>query len=315
MKKTQLALILGGLAIVVSGCGFNRTAEPLQTDSTVFEPVHTLVSEPLDVLPGQTPHQKSLMTAISYDGLNFVPNDGWVADQAQAPDAIIKDGSIYLYYSGWLVGKELNKTALAISEDNGQTWTHHHLTFIDKPVSDAMSPDVVLLEDGTIRMFFNATTGAKQGIFYADSPDGINFTFKTEVGGDEEQVFLDSTTEVFDETWMQYIQGEDASEVLLYEGEQSDSLQYAGLTSFPPDGVPHYPINGYWLGEKYHMLLIDPDTMEMRSMRTENGSDWYTTEGLRIDKPADNEAITDATVVPLEDGTYLMIYTIYHSEV
>jgi len=160
MKAAKLAIILGGLALVVSGCGFNST--PATTDDlSVFQPTSALTNEPTDVDPGVAANRKSLMTAISYDGLTFVPNDGWIVDQAHAPDAIIKDGKIYLYYSGWLVGKELNKTALAISEDNGQTWTHHHLTFIDKLVSDALAPDVVLLDDGTIRMFFNARSGSK----------------------------------------------------------------------------------------------------------------------------------------------------------
>ncbi len=315
MKSTKLALILGGLALVVSGCGFNQSPTPAETDSSIFSPVESLVAEPSDTLPGQTAHQKSLMTAISYDGLNFVPNDGWVADQAHAPDAIIKDGKIYLYYSGWLVGRELNKTALAISEDNGKTWTHHHLTFIDKYVTDALNPDVVLLDDGTIRMFFNALNGSETAVFYADSTDGITFTYKAAVGGDDEQLFADATTTVFNGAWKQYIQGADATEIILFEGEQSDRLQYTGMTAFPPNGTPHYPLNGYWVEDKYHMLLIDPDTMEMRSMRTENGSDWYSVDGLRIEPSENGTAVTDATVVQLDDGTYLMIYALYHSEV
>lgn len=309
-KKTLIAILV--LPLLLSGCG--KPTSPVANTDTSFVPISALTSEPEDTTPGEGPQRKSLYTAISYDGLTFVPTDRLVSAQADAPDIVTKDGNIYLYYSGWVVGDEINDIAVAISKDQGENWKFYNLEYEGLPeISDPTDPDVLILEDGTFRMYFSASTWTGSAIFYADSEDGIHFTYKGLVGINEDQPLEKSTTAVINDHWYQYALGETVDQIYLFEGNQ-DALEFTGITSFPPDGVFHKPINGYWLDGKYQMLLIDPETDVMRSMRTTNGRDWYVVDGERMKAPKDSSSIVDATVTELENGTYLMIYSLYQPE-
>jgi hypothetical protein len=310
MNKTKQFLILLCIPLLLGGCG-NATEDVTSTEP--FNPIMALTTEPDEATPGYGPYRKSLQTAISYDGLTFVPTDEMISGQAHAPDAVIKDGDIYLYYSGWIVGNQINDIALALSEDNGQTWEHRNILIEELPeLSDPTHPDILLLDDNTFRLYFSAHTWTQNGIFYADSTDGINFVYKGVVGVDEQTPLIDSTTHVIDNVWYQYAFGQTAEEIYVFDGDQN-LLDFKAITSFPPNGEVHKPINGYWLNEKYHLLMIEEDAGVMRSMSTINGTDWYVDDGERMSALDDVNSITDATVVQLED-TYLMIYSLYQPE-
>ena len=311
MNKTKLFFSLLIIPLLLSGCG--PLAEPVGGDVEPFQPMMALTSEPDSATPGDAPYRKSLHTAISYDGLTFIPTDEIISAQAHAPDAVTKDEDIYLYYSGWIVGNQINDIALALSEDEGQTWIHYNITIDELPeLSDPTHPDVLLLNDGTFRLYFSAHTWTQSGIFYADSLDGINFVYQGVVGVDTETPLIDSTTHVINEAWYQYSIGDFVEEMYLFEGTE-DWLEFTGITSFPPNGILHRPINGYWLNDKYQLLMIEDETGIMRSMRTSNGTDWYAVDGERMNALNDGTSITDATVVQL-DNTYLMIYSRYQPD-
>ena len=125
--------------------------------------------------------ERRLLLATSTDGDAFLPTGEILTDQGNVPDAVIDErGTVYVYYIGQGIEEGKETTAVAISKDDGATWTYRLLAFQDWPSDrDPSDPDVVLLEDGTFRMFYTGNVqGHDLGILYADSPDGLTFTHK-----------------------------------------------------------------------------------------------------------------------------------------
>lgn len=255
----------------------------------------------------ESPYQRRIMTAISYDGLTFTQNDRWVCDQCHVPDAVVKEGKIYLYYSGWIVGDRINTSVVAVSDDKGQTWTYKYLELTNRDTIDrVVDPDVVLLEDGTFRLFF--TGGQPEGIHYADSPDGVTFGYKGLIFAQQEDVATDSTTFKIDDTWHMYALSEDAIH-RIWHLTSTDALSFTvyDLLSFPNAGVLSMPSNGHWLGDRFYLFMSDPDgTIE--SMWSKNGFDWYPSGETNLEPTEDEVYVKDPTVVDLGDGRYLMFY-------
>ncbi|MBI4435290.1 exo-alpha-sialidase [Candidatus Uhrbacteria bacterium] len=295
--------ILSFATLLLLGVGCLNAPTGLVDD---FEPVRGRATTPGDRVDG--PFEHRLMTAISYDGLSYTQNDTWVADQADSPDAVVKDGTIYLYYTGWIVGDRINTTAVALSRDGGRTWVYKHLELTDAgPIDRVVYPDVVLLEDGTFRLFF--TAGNPQGIHYAESVDGITFAYKGVVFAQSDDIAIDSTTFKVGDTWHMYAASKDGTKRLwhLTSTDGSGFTVYA-MTSFPFENEPRMPGNGYWLEDRYHLYLSSTDDVSIRSTWSKKGFDWYPGEGVRLE-PLETEAwVRDPAIVALENGQYLMFY-------
>ena len=77
--------------------------------------------------PGATsehPGAARLLTARSNNGLTWTRTNEIVSDQANVPDMVIDTkGTIFLYFTGGVVGDRENVTALAKSTDDGENWT------------------------------------------------------------------------------------------------------------------------------------------------------------------------------------------------
>ena len=123
------------------------------TGDNDFEPVF---GETADGPGDYGPWNSRLMIAYSDDGLNWERTNQIVSDQADVPDlAIDEDGTLYLYYTAWELASStvVNTTHVAISEDNGETWTFKFLELngIEENVGSALvDPDIHILEDGLL---------------------------------------------------------------------------------------------------------------------------------------------------------------------
>ncbi len=118
------------------------------------------------------------MLARSADGFNFTRANQIVTDQGDVPDLVVDaEGVVYLYYVGATVGRELNKIAVAISRDRGETWTYHKAVLEGfEGMTEPVDPDVVILPDGTFRLFVTCSTpGDRLRTYYAEGQDGIRF--------------------------------------------------------------------------------------------------------------------------------------------
>ncbi len=299
MQKSLL--FLAALLLLGVGCasGTARVADD-------FEPVRGKATTPADKTGGPFDHR--LMTAISYDGLSYIQNDTWVADQADAPDAVVKDGTIYLYYTGWIVGDRLNTTAVALSQDDGRSWTYKYLELAGGGfINRVVSPDVVLLDDGTFRLFF--TAGNPQGIHFAESADGISFTYKGVVFAQSDDIARDSTTFKVGDTWHLYAASKQGAD-RLWHLTSIDGVTFTvyALTSFPFDNEPRMPGNGLWIEDRYHLFLSSMDNASVRSTWSKEGFDWYPSENARLEPLETEDWVRDPALVSLDNGQYLMVY-------
>ena len=297
-RLSFLALLL----LIGAGC-FQSSEPSLSSD---FTPVHGKASAPA----GDTasPWDRKIMTAISYDGVAFIQNDQWVCDQCHAPDAMRKDGNLYLYYSGHTIGDRVDTTAVAISQDEGKTWVYRYVELEGNSISGRFSrPDVVLLEDGTFRLFF--TGGQPVSIHYAESTDGITFTYKGILFSQSQDKAQDSTTMRIGETWHMYAQSEDGISRLWHlTGADSLALTVYDLTSFPNDGVLSAPSNGFWKDDRFTLFMSDKISGTIGSMWSKDGFDWYPSGQTNLTPTQDEASVEDAAVVDLGDGRYLMFY-------
>ncbi len=299
MKKSFLLFAI----LLLLGIGCPSKSVGLVSD---FEPVRAKATLPQGESDGLQVHR--LMTAISYDGLSYTQNDTWIADQADAPDAVVKDTTIYLYYTGWIVGDRLNTTAVAISQDGGQSWVYKYLKLEQGgPIDRVVSADVVLLEDGTFRLFF--TAGNPQGIHYAQSSDGISFTYMGVVFAQSDDIARDSTTFKVGDTWHMYAASKDGAQ-RLWHLTSTDGVTFTlyALTSFPFDNEPYMPGNGLWLDDRYHLFMSSTDDASIRSMWSKEGFDWYPGDGARLEPLQTEDWVRDPAIVALDNGQTLMFY-------
>lgn len=147
----------------------------------------------------ESPGTFRLFGATSSDGERFT-SLGPIADQANVPDVVADaKGTLYLYYTAGIVNGVRDGLAVAISTNRGRSWTHYAARVTGQQATPT-DPDVALLPEGTIRMWYTAPIGAKPGVAWAESRDGIDFTyggtaFAPEVGA------MDPNTWRVGDTW------------------------------------------------------------------------------------------------------------------
>lgn len=114
-----------------SGCGNTPTSDVRLSalDTSDFTPPTGRAANP----PANSAGERRLLTAASTDGEHFTATGKILTDQANVPDIIVEDdGTLRVYYVGQSIeeGKE-ESTAVAISQDNGESWEFNTLTFKD----------------------------------------------------------------------------------------------------------------------------------------------------------------------------------------
>jgi hypothetical protein len=300
MKK----LLIPSLALLLMGTGCST---PLTSD---FSPATVPATPPAGVDGGA--FERQVVSAVSYDGLNYIQNDMFTAGQFNVPDAIVREnGDIYLYMTGQTVGERFNETAVAISTDQGETWVYKYIDIInDYPLATSpVDPDVVLLDDGTIRMYFTGSAGRNNiGIYYADSTDGLNFTYEGSIYIPSIGDALDSTTFKLGDTWHMYIMKDyDLSQQYYLQSTDGIEFELHSITSFSYEGTPHMPANGIMIDDKYHMFMFEPEEGVMRSMWTKDAISWYPNESTALEPSETEEYVKDPTIIDLGD-THLMFY-------
>lgn len=264
--------------------------------------------------PPESPGEFRLLTALSTDGRAFMPTGYIVSDQANVPD-LISDahGQIYLYYTGWQMGDKKNTIAVALSNDAGETWVHKHISFTGpRANAPAGDPDIVLLPDGTFRLFFTSGDAQTIKIWYADSADGLHFGDIHEAWARADAATLDSTTFWLNGVWHMLVL--DPQRPIQWYATSPDATQFT-LVNQPPilaEGEEYLLSNGYPVPEGYRMIGFSVPQKNFRTFLTRDGAQWAVEPGLALaHDPAsavEFSYIKDAAVLPLADGRYLMVY-------
>lgn len=263
----------------------------------------------------ETPGRRRLMTAISEDGLAFTRTDEVVTDQANVPDMVMgADGTIYLYFSGWEVGDRRNAMGVAVSEDQGDTWTFRQVTISGSlDMTHSGDPDVVLLDDGTFRLYstFALPKSPTQAIFYSESDDGVAFEYDG-VAFQSSPAALDSNTYLAGDTWHMYtLVGETldsyhatSEDGTIFERQSRDSFEIRGQKMVMSNVLP--------FDGGYRMYGFSPRSADIRSFWSTDGETWTAEDGVRLSLDTssglESEYVKDPAVIRLEDGTYFMVY-------
>lgn len=265
--------------------------------------------------PPASAGERRLLTATSTDGVHFTATGAILTDQGNVPDIIVDpDGTIRVYYIGQSIeeGKEEN-TVVALSRDDGTTWEFKKLTFIDLPQPrDPSDPDVVLLEDGTYRMYYTSSIpGDVLGIVYAESPDGITFTYGGVSLQNTTGDAIDSSTTLFGDTWYMTVLQEKVDGQLYATSTDGYTFTLGEDSMLTLPGNRYVASNAMIEGDTLRMFAFSLAEKDIRSFTTSDFLNW-TADDVALDGDAaatlGSNYIQDSSVGMLADGTYFMVY-------
>jgi hypothetical protein len=324
--KSAMYSIVSLSILLLSGCTYTATStdqldnlDSIGIESVAYSTVNVdgdftpPTGRPLNPPPASA-GERRLMTATSTDGLTFTTTGNILTDQGNVPDLVItEDGTVQVYYIGQSIeaGKE-ESTVMASSTDNGETWTFHLLEFNDLPQPrDPSDPDVVLLDDGTYRMYYTSSlSSGKLGIVYATSPDGIHFTYGGEsLEGDVS--LIDSSTFFYGDRWHMFTLQETTPGQV--HATSTDGLHFE-LTSPPELVLPlekYVASNPIFLDGQVGLYAFNLPENNLRLFTSPDLETWTAGEVVMTGDDATTlgtNYLQDSSAVQLQDGTYLMVY-------
>lgn len=290
--------------------GTTNTSETNGQSTLAFdnEPVS---SDPIGDPNG--PFYHDLYLATSSDGLTFVKQGEALIKHASVPDIIkLSDGRIAMYAvdaaqrstSGLLVG---------ISEDDGKTWQFGSVRFKNtQPGSIGADPEVVLTEDGKIRMYYISFGGSAQNgmsdtetenqVKSAISEDGINFTLDGDVNISFKQVTDPDVVKIGDK-WFAYLsQGPkniafsatDPTKAFMLERTVRENGSVSNTISIGDSGLRQYFCSSGFI----------------KSATTKDGLSFTDDPGNRLE-PSSDTYICDPAPLQVSSG-WIMVYKVGH---
>jgi len=269
------------------------------------------------------PAPMRLMIATSPDGLKFQRRNLIVTDQGSVPDLVVdQNGWIWLYYQSASVGDEVNRVALALSKDNGASWTFRRVTLrgFHSPKPDPCDPEIQLTEGGTFRLFLTWPERTGRPVSWlTESRDGVNFVLVGQAF-DPGGVALDPSVVRRGDTWHIFAGGGrgpaenwhgtsrdgrtfTADRPMRFTANNMDCMMANGIPV--PGGVRFYAFNNARPGQPHRIY----------SFFTRDGITWEAEPGIRLDADGPDSlempgfGVLDPAIGRLKDGTYLMVYT------
>jgi hypothetical protein len=295
--KYMLVLLILGLLMTSAAA-----QEPLTSD---FQPPQGADLQS----PNESPGHFRLLTATSEDGLTFTPTGNLITDQANVPDMVLdENGRLFLYFTGWQLGGRQNATAVAISDDLGETWVFKYLQLEGFDRAPLVDPDIVLLQDGTFRLFGTSAIGQKKlGIVYAEGTDGIHFK-KIGTALEAPDSTVDSTTFFLGDQWhMLTLPARQGDQ--LYS-TSSDGKTFTFQTSLKFESF--FMANGVVVEGGFRLYGFSFSDAAFGSFFSVDGQSWEKESGVRLaydpESPLEDQYIKDPAIQQLPDGTYLMVY-------
>lgn len=266
------------------------------------------------------PWNTRLMTAYSDDGLTFERTRRVITDQGDVPDLVQDDrGRIYLYYVGWTVGEEQNRTVVALSDDGGSTWTFKKLKLKGfEGMAAPVDPDVQILPDGTFRLYVTSDPHDGRGprTYYAEGRDGVTFARQGVAFARPGRPVLDPTTLRVGSTWRLFAGGTPGEN---WQADSPDGKEFTagGNLILEAGGRRQMMANGIPVPGGYRFYTFSApgpggEDAAIHSFFSEDGRRWTVEPGARLtlDPSSGRESVfvKDPAVVRLADGRYLMVY-------
>lgn len=264
------------------------------------------------------PFEHRLLTATSKDGLTWEKQNQIITEQGNTPDTVVRNGTIYLYYTGGNFDGQEQGIAAALSSDGGETWIFKRVTLngLDDIQSIPGDPDIALLEDGTFRLYFTAQADGdpSPAIFLAESTNGLDFDYVGKTFDAEGYITIDSSAFYVNGEWMMLTFNGFGSEV-IHARSQDEGLHFTfeKAQNITAGKDPVFMANPITLEDgSVRFYAFDLAAGLFYSFTSSDGLNWSQEPGVRLSYDDSNELegfyIKDPSVVRLDDGTYLMIY-------
>ncbi|MFH0952252.1 MAG: hypothetical protein V1838_03620, partial [Patescibacteria group bacterium] len=286
-------------------------------NESVSETINTTVSKTTDtaVVPdrqynwstmNEGPYHDAISFATSPDLLSWIDTGRLLVNHASVPDAVIKDGEIFLYFVDVSTDGIPEQIGLLRSTDNGTIWSDKvDITINGLANKVPVDPCPLLLADGRIRLYYldMSTAAGPEGIgsgianriYSAISSDGINFTQEEGYRYAQEGIF-DPSVIKYGDTYRMYVG--DANGQNVYLATSTDGLNFTKVgIAYSGGAIPEviYAFETYFLFTGGINIASSNDGVIFTSLPD------------RFESTI-NPLTADPSVIVLDDGTYLMFY-------
>lgn len=255
------------------------------------------------------PYRDKITYALSNDLINWNPSRVILAEHASVPGAVMKDGTIFVYFVDVSTNGIKEQLGMVKSTDEGATWSEPTTLTIEGLGNKATAdPAAVVTDDGQIRLYYFDINEPRLSnlvvedeftnkIYSAISDDGINFTQESGVRLEYPGAF-DPDVLYADGTWYMYTGDLKGNKVNVATSTDGLTFTHQG-TAYQGGAVP----------DVWH----------------ENGSWYLYTAGINIATSSDGLTFTDSlnrfsdpnfmvtadpSVVQLSNEFYLMLYKV-----
>jgi len=230
---------------------------------------------------GSGPSCHQVQMASSTDGLIFVAQDKPLLEQASVPDGIVFGGMLMFYYVN---GGQEHGMFRALPGANG--WQRGDKVLLDGQFNpNAVDPDVVMLPDGRMRLFYyvgqfvgppvDGAAGKDSPFFAAVSDDGVNFTVEGQVfqapdATDPSAVLLP------DGSWLLAVAQARERKILL--ARSADGMTFMQFAEVDGVGIPELVLD-----PEGNVRLFYNGNGGIESLRSADGGvSWEVEPGLRL---------------------------------
>jgi hypothetical protein len=258
------------LALAALGAHAARAVLPDACRSTVDDPP-----------PANGPANHKVGHAVSSDGLVFADSGAPALPKASVPDAVERPGGETLVY---YVSGEAGRHGIHVGRlsASGEIVPFDCVRLDGAYDGHAVDPDVVLLADGRIRLFYRADFGLDNppgtpAIQSAVSSDGVHFTIEgiaLETAGGADP----SVTRLADGSWLMATPGRQ----IVFLASSDDGLHFTPMGSVPIDGIPEL----WSTGEQVHLLAGSDQLRNLVS--SDGGVTWSQGPALTVNLPAES---------------------------
>ncbi len=293
------------------------TATTLTSD---FIPETQAAPSPSSDPMAEGPWNGRFMTATSTDGLHWEKTGSILGAQLNVPDLVYDpDGTLYLYFSGYTLGNVVNKTAVAISYDQGKTWIWKYLTFNGFTMDPADLSVLYIEEEDVFRLYGSYRDGDVLTTHWADSNDGLIFTYGGKSFDVSENAMVPSVIQMND---TYHLYAGDHANRLTWHGTSTDGKNFTEQDKidlriidpqFPAQGQNYFAGNIVPVNNGYRMYAYSRAGKEGGTIGALFSTDGYTwaSEGIVLEVTLpDLEAdfVKDPAVIKQPDGSWFMVY-------
>lgn len=268
------------------------------------------------LMPGGT----RVRAATSTDGVHWSRLAAPIADQVATPTlARTADGRPLLYVTAHKVDGAKDGTAVAIGSADGRTWTHCDIARVGFPGGLlGADPDIVARPGGGYRLFVTGSVGApgpgtpRLGVHWADSEDGLTFTYGGVAFERAEGSVVDSMTFVHDGVWHMYTLQPETIRMAHGTSTDGKSFTWVGEAEQRIGTEPYVLSHQAEVAGAPRIFGFGPRGEVIRAFDVGAGAalsgDPTPLLGLADGDGGDLQFVKDPAVTRLTDGSYLMVY-------